>query len=147
MGTNFKSAYQKELRAIKSKIEDEVADSVRDVGIEIIFALLESKAVGGTPKLSGWLRANYMITLNTPQEGTVGSPKAVTTSMRDRLIRAFKSTKTNTILSANAIIINNDVPYGSYVNDGTATQPPQNFIEKSVQRGFKKLTRTRTIGK
>ena len=146
MSVNFKQ-FSKEIEDMKSLIKDEIADTIKDVGIEIVSALLEPKGVGGTPKRTGWLRANYTITLNTPKTGTVGSQKSVTTTQRDNLISAFKNAKTDVILKADRIIINNSVPYGEVVNDGTDKQPPQNFIEKSTQRGLRRLNKKRIIGK
>ncbi len=146
MATNFKQ-FTKELKEMESLIKDEVADTIRDVGVEIISALLEPKGIGGTPKRTGWLRANYTITLNSPKKGTVGSQESVTTTQRDNLIAAFKNAKTDVILGADRVIINNSVPYGEAVNDGTDRQPPQNFIEKSTQRGLRRLNKTRIIGK
>ncbi len=145
MATNFKE-FSKEMKEMESLIKKEVSDTIKDVGIEIVSALLEPKGAGGTPKRTGWLRANYTITLNSPKKGTVGSQNAVTTAQRDSLISAFKNAKSDVILSANKIIINNSVPYGSAVNDGTGTQPPQNFIEKSTQRGLRRLNKERNIG-
>jgi len=140
MTTNFRE-FSKELSDIKDEIKLKVSDVIKDVVNEIFNALLEPKLMGGTPKVTGWLRGNWLVTINAPASGPVGSQQNVDKSTRERLIAEFNQYPPEVIMSTNSIIFNNEVPYGNAVNDGTSTQPPQNFVEKSVQRGFKRLNK------
>jgi hypothetical protein len=138
MTVNFRE-FSQELDKMKLEIEKKVSDKIKDIVNEIYDALLEPKFAGGTPKLTGFLRGNWLVTINVPANGPVGSRDNVNTSKRDALIAQFNKYPPEVILSANSIIFNNEVPYGSIVNDGTTSRPGQNFVEKSVQRGFQRL--------
>lgn len=131
MGVNV-SEFSSELNGLQKVIEDAVADVIKDSIMAGYENSLRPKSQGGAPKLTGWLRSNIFISLNTPIEDTVGSKKSVSTSKRDGLANSFRSETSERILKANRIFITYTVPYAALVNDGDSNRRGQKFVERSI---------------
>ena len=99
----------------------------KNVVNEIYNALLEPKDTGGTPKKTGHLRSNYLITIENTTDEVVGSPKNVNKSKRDQLKREFDNTQN--LSQVKEIHINNSVDYGPVVNSR------QGFREIALEKG------------
>lgn len=112
----------------------------KDIVSEIMQALMEPKEVGGTPVKTGWLKGNWVISLNSIRTDVVGnrdSSSGVNEANRAR-DNAFKSFLNADLSNTKMIYLNNNVPYGVIVNS------KQGFREGSIQRG---LSRLNTEGK
>lgn len=131
------SQLKKELQEDIDNILKALVQVEKNVVMEVIDALLEPKAVGGTPKKTGHLRSNYIITTDQKYEGVVGSPENVDKSKREESIASFKNS--TDLLNKSNIYINNNVEYGPKVNSD------QRFREASIQRGLKRLKTERVI--
>ena len=138
MTTNL-NAFNKEMEILQKEIELKTSNVIKDVVNEIFDALLEPKSMGGTPKVSGWLRSNWLTSTNTPINSVVGSKDSVRTAKRQSLIDSFNLLSPKQLLKVNKIIFNNPTPYAEDVNNGTTTTSAQNFAERSAQRGLSRL--------
>lgn len=140
MATNYR-AFKTELLGMRDEIREGVSNAIKDAIVAGYDYTLGSPGAGGSPKDTGWLRANIYVSLNVIIRDTIGSKKNVTTSRRERLIESFKNERPDRILNARNIYISYTVPYVSYVNDGTSRQAGQNFIERTEQVIQKRLNK------
>ncbi len=144
MGTNIRE-FSKQLGKMHSEIRDAVADIIKDAVGSGYENTLRSKAAGGSPKKTGWLRANTYITMDTPITDTTGDKKNVSTSRRDRLYKSFMNKSTDKVLKTPRMYITYTVPYAVAVNDGTSKQQGQHFKERAVQDITQTFMRKRGI--
>ena len=132
------------LKGQEKFLNEEVQKVEKDVVSEVFNALLEDKGVGGTPRQTGWLAANWIISLDNQQPFPVGS-KTNVASAKGAQKSSFSQFMRSNLLNTDIIYINNGVPYGPAVNYGSPTQTPQHFRERSIKRGTKRLNKDRVI--
>lgn len=142
MGTNFKQ-FSQEMDDLKNKIKDEIEVVIKDVVSEIFKALLEPAPLG-TPKDTGFLKSNWIISVDIPRPFPVGSKINVSSAISEQK-RSFTGFLNRSLDGTKMIFINNGVNYGSIVNYGSSSRPPTNFVERSTQRGARRLNKSRVI--
>lgn len=124
--TIFLKDLDKEIKNVLSdtntKIQGTVA-SMKD-------ALLRPKAQQGTPKITGHLRANWIVSIDNEFLGVAGSQNNVSTSERERAWNEFLGI--DDLYLRNNIYLNNNVYYGPWVNSGPKGQ---HFRESAIQVG------------
>jgi len=134
MGSNSKS-FKSDLNKIEKAINKEITASAQNLVEQIFLGLKEVPPIG-TPVLTGWARAGWRVSLNSPTAGEVGltgNPGPAETKSK-RSLKAFLSRKT--LSKVSSIFIDNRVPYISLLNEGTSTKSPPAFIEMAIQRGI-----------
>ncbi len=130
MGANV-TGLKDTLEKFITRISEGITQIEKNVTNEIVDALLEGKAQGGTPKLSGHLRSNYIVSTDEVFNDVIGSKKQVDKSKREASRLSFNSKKD--LIRVDHIYINNNVPYGPIVNSD------QRFREESLKRGINRL--------
>ena len=138
MGVNL-NRFFKELDREQDKILDEVERIIKDV-VSSIFISLQPN----TPLQTGWLRSNWLISINTPRVSPIGSKKNISPALSAQKA-SFTKFLSQSLNNVEIIFLNNNVPYGEFVNNGTSTRPPTNFVQKSVLIGLSTLNKNRVI--
>jgi len=144
MTSNVK-AFQKELNKMKKAIKREVTLSIQNV-VEQIFVELRSSPPIGTPVKTGWARAGWRISLNTPLYGPVNNKGSVSTenTKAKNSLKTFMNRKTLSNISN--IFITNRVSYIELLNNGEhSKQSPKLFIELATQRGMALAKKKRRV--
>jgi hypothetical protein len=136
MAVNNKQ-FAKSIEQDLKKLINQIEQVEKDVVNEIFDALLEPKQAGGTPKKTGHLRSNFIITTDSKFNGVVGSPENVDISKREQSRTDFDNEQN--LITKKSITINNNVPYGPKVNSS------QRFREASIQRGLERLNKQRKL--
>ena len=83
-----------------------------------------------TPIDTGWARSNWIPTVISPAEGTVGSRESVTYGAQNAGIASLAGYMS----SMGPIYITNRVPYLPRLNNGSSSQAPARFVEAAVDR-------------
>jgi len=125
----FLADLEKETEQVKTELNQEIKGTAEAVQ----GSLLSPKGLGGTPKQTGNLRANWIVTVDSMYSGLVGSKENVDTSTRDSNWSSFLNLQD--LYSKSNIYWNNNVEYGEAVNYGTPTIAAQNFRETAIQAG------------
>lgn len=128
---NLKSFYA-EIDAMEKKLHAGINDVVQETVYETMSALLEPKSQGGTPIITGHLVSNWTVSIDNYDNTVYGSKESVSYIKQNSSIDSFMNMD---IIGHNMIWINNAVPYGLMVNNGTGGSPPQLFREKGMRRG------------
>ena len=143
MGDN-KNEFFKQLDKMEDEIIEGINDAVKEVIFEITSALLDPKAMGGTPVITGWLRNSWFISSGSPSATLSGSKKSPGAAL-GKQNSSFDAFINSDVTKYKDIYINNNVPYGPEVNYGSAKSAPQHFREKSIQRAEIKLRSAKVI--
>lgn len=136
------SQFLKELKKQEQQIYDEINKVEKDVISEIFFALLGPRELGGTPRITGFLASNWILSLDEEKSSTVGSKTSVETTTQKTALNKILNTN---LLEINNIYFNNNVEYGPLVNYGGPGRDAQNFRKKSIELGLKRLNKQRII--
>ena len=133
-----------DLKAQEEKIYSAIGQVEKDVVREIYEALQESKADGGTPVLTGWLRSNWILSIDSEVSGPVGSRDNISPALAAQQ-SAFDNVMNANLLDADMIWFNNDVEYGPAVNYGNKNYAGHKFRERSIKRGLDRLNTQRVV--
>lgn len=133
--------FLKDLEKESNQCLSSINNKIKSTGEVIYESLLGPKSDQGTPKITGHLRSNWIITIDSKYDGVVGSKENVDTSLRNSKIIEFLGID-DLYLKSN-IFFNNNVEYGPKVNYGTDKIAPQYFREKAKQRGDEYLKANR----
>lgn len=98
---------------------------------------IHGELVEGTPVDTGWARSNWLPSVGTPKEETVGKPGALDELAKD----AGQSEVLDWEISDGPIYITNNVPYIQRLNAGSSKQAPTGFVESAVQAEVDKANR------
>ena len=132
---------------IVESLEGETTEMVKEIAVAVLSAVVTTTPVGDPkiwqypPRKSGYVgghaRRNWIVSTAKfvdVVKGTAGKGKgksaATNTSMRagERKIDSFK-------VQSSRIIIQNNVPYITRLNNGHSTQAPANFVQTAVMVG------------
>jgi hypothetical protein len=137
-------SFTKELDSMEDLIFEKVEKVIRDVSVSVYIALLEPKSVGGTPKITGWLRGSWVISVDSYTTSTFGSRKNVLPAIKNQSSK-FNNFKRKNLLAVNNIYITNPVPYALFVNNGNSRNIGQRFRERAINIGQGVLSLSREI--
>ena len=103
--------------------------------VSSLFNALLEPSPAGTPVVSGFMRSNWRIGLDSFDNSTVGTKKSVTYQPQES---SFNALMRADLTNINTIYIYNNTPYIQTVNEGTAKQSPVLFVELSLDRGLRR---------
>lgn len=86
--------------------------------------------VQDTPVDTGWAQNNWLLSVGSPIEETVGTREAVDRSS----VTAGVAMVLRYQLMQGVVYITNNVPYIQALNDGHSEQAPANFVQMAIQR-------------
>jgi hypothetical protein len=110
----------------------------RGMALDIHKGLVEQ-----TPVDTGWARANWIPSVSRPVNKPAGSPENVdvaTSAAESGAVEVAGWT-----LDKGPIFISNNVPYISPLNNGSSSQAPAGFVEKTVQEEVEKRKRKKLL--
>lgn len=113
-------------RAYKKKVLDRLETTVRAVAL-----VVDHELIATTPVDTGRARANWLPSLNVP-DVTIIPPaeKGGTVQRTANLERAIESYTLD-----DTILITNNLPYISELNNGTSKQAPAGFVDAALAKG------------
>lgn len=115
---------------------------VRGISLEATSILKSAPSEGGTPVDTGWARVNWVPSVGTPFQGTVGTraqakkgqvSEATSSEGEARVATSYR-------LEQGPVFLSNNVPYINRLNDGHSKQAPVGFIQAAVQRAVDRFS-------
>lgn len=100
---------------------------------------IHERLVTDTPVDTGWAASNWITSLVIPVKETVGSPDHISTHEANAGIAEILRWK---FIQGPAFIANN-VPYITFLNEGSSKQAPKGFVEADVKAAVAKSNRKR----
>jgi len=137
MSSNI-NEFLKQLEKQEENVLEAATKALQNITTEIFNALLESRDVGGTPRITGWLASGWNISLDSPHSGTAGS-KTNTGPSWGYQNSTYTKFMTTDLTKTKMIYINNSIPYAHKVNYENPTG--HEFMEDSVDRAKGRLKR------
>ncbi len=143
---------------IIASINNEVAIDIQRVAVAILTAVVVATPVGNptrwknpksAPKgyVGGHARRNWSVSIGTPSQGvrgTAGSGPGQNGAQGEALGQG--RAKIATFRKNNQrIIIQNNVPYITRLNDGHSTAAPRNFVQAAVMVGRRRGANNRQV--
>lgn len=109
------STLSKKLDEMKKHINEQIQKVVKETVFNMHTQLLESRASGGTPVITGFLRDNWFVSLGSPDPSVAGSQENTgpAKSKQNSKMDAFILSD---IFLYDSIYINNSVYYGEDIN-------------------------------
>lgn len=107
--------------AYKKKVVERLEKTVRAVAL-----IVDSELVKSTPVDTGRAKANWLPSLNTPDNRQIDAPASNKPSIEPSL-KEFTLKDT--------ILITNNLPYIRALNDGSSAQAPVGFVDDALARG------------
>jgi hypothetical protein len=132
--------FSKKLDMMEKRIDKEVQDVIKETVFDMQTKLLESKSMGGTPVITGFLRNNWFVSMGSPDPTVSGSKEnpGSALSKQNSKMDAFIVAD---VLLYDSIYLNNSVPYGEDVN----YRSNYKFREKAIQVGKITLNQAKVI--
>lgn len=130
--------------AVVRSLERFTERTIQRLTLDIDATLRSEPSAGGTPRDTGWARANWIPNVGAPApppDGTrppSGSTIGATPEQAAGLARVARY-----VLRQGAIYLTNNVPYITRLNDGHSRQAPAGFVQAAIRRGINRITRTR----
>jgi hypothetical protein len=138
------SRFSKKLDMMEKRINKEVQDEIKNAVFDMQTMLLESKSMGGTPVITGFLRNNWFVSMGSPDPTTTGSKENPGTALSKQNSKMDAFITAN-ILVYNSIYLNNSVEYGEEVNNGVGGGAGQRFRETAIDRGRISISQAKVI--
>lgn len=142
---------------IIASINNEVAIDIQRVAVAILSAVVVTTPVGNptrwkfpksAPKgyVGGHARRNWSVSIGTPSTGVRGTAGSGPGNAATREAVGQGRAKIATFRKNNTrIIIQNNVPYITRLNDGHSTAAPRNFVQAAVMVGRRKGANSRKV--
>lgn len=111
---------------------------IKKVAFDIQANLVRAASQGGTPVDTGWARANWLVNVGTPFLSPIGEYTGRKTTVAPNTGLASIAT----YKLGPKVFISNNVPYITFLNDGTSKQAPKGFVQAAIKRA---VTSARTV--
>ena len=137
--TKFLKDLDKEVTAAKKSLDDRI----KGTGEAIQKSLMGPRSSQGTPVQTGWLKSNWIVSLDEEYLDVAGSKENIDKSIQNSAWGSFLN-ETELYLRDN-LYFNNNVYYGPWVDQGTTDCriEPQHFRHAAVQSGKEYLKANR----
>lgn len=131
-------AFSKRMLDLAVEVEANAAQAVRKVALAA-----ESAVVLATPVDTGRARANWLVEIDGPAEGTV---EPIDQS-GNAAIQAAAAKVAEYVPGVSAEIhLTNNLPYIQRLNDGWSAQAPAGFVQEAVLAGVRALSSVKIVG-
>jgi HK97 gp10 family phage protein len=125
-------SFARRIRKVAADVEPAVDDTLRKVAL-----VANQTVVMATPVDTGRARANWQISIDTTIDGEVGDMSAQAAITRNAaVIKGYRN---------GAIILQNNVPYISALNNGSSAQAPAGFVEKAIQAAANAVSKAKVV--
>ena len=127
-------------RQVKAIVED--IEKVTSGIMVKLASSIHGELVKTTPVDTGWARANWVATAGAPfsfKAKAVKDPQPSNIASLSLKQQASIVRLSAYRLSAGALFITNNVPYINRLNHGHSKQQPPGFIQRSIDKGIRKL--------
>lgn len=95
-----------------------------------------------TPIDTGWARANWVLQIGTPFDGTAGTRAQAEAGQIDQSAQKIGEAKIAIGYKLGPVIYNsNNVPYINELNDGSSAQAPAAFVQAAIFRAVEQTVR------
>lgn len=108
-------------QAYETKVVKNLEKTVRAVAL-----VVDAELVRTTPVDTGRARANWLPSLNVPDNRQIDGPASNKPPI-DQAIAAYKL--------ADTILISNNLPYIRKLNEGSSQQAPAGFVDSALAKG------------
>lgn len=108
-------------RAYDKKVLGRLEKTIRAIAL-----IVDAELVRTTPVDKGRARANWLPSLNVPDNRMIDGPASNKPSIKPTL-NSFKLSDT--------ILITNNLPYIRSLNDGSSQQAPAGFVDMALEKG------------
>ena len=124
--------FARRMEQLARNVERNAPETVRRAAVAINQAV-----VVATPVDTGAARSNWQVEFNRPASGTVSTTSASVTIARNNAeIERFRQGE---------IHLTNNLPYIVFLNEGSSSQAPANFVEIAIQAGRRFVSNARLI--
>lgn len=131
-------AFSKRMLDLAVEVEANAAQAVRKVALAA-----ESAVVLATPVDTGRARANWLVEIDRPAEGTV---EPIDQSGNAAIQAAAAKVAEYVPGVSAAIHLTNNLPYIQRLNDGWSAQAPAGFVQEAVLAGVRALSSVKIVG-
>lgn len=127
-----------QVRIVISDLTRFTERAVKMLTLEAHANLVRAPSEGGTPVDTGWARANWVPDIGSPRTEPVGSRDRVDSgSAQAGLARVVAGYR----LAQGPVFLSNNVPYITFLNDGSSRQAPAGFVQQAIAEAVRAVDR------
>jgi hypothetical protein len=125
-------AKDKQIKALSASLDKEIKSLVLELMLECQANIIEA-----TPIDTGWARSNWFVVFGEGKDISYNPNISIATAKNLQTFYLYKMLEWDR--DKGEIYIVNNVPYISYLNEGSSDQAPSGFVQKAIAKAVNSL--------